>query len=41
MQFTVNSKKLFTKLQAAAQVINKKNTLPMENPVQIAPFCQV
>lgn len=29
MQFTVSSKKLFTKLQAAAQVINKKNTLPI------------
>lgn len=29
MKFTVNSKKLFTKLQAAAQVINKKNTLPI------------
>lgn len=29
MKFTVNSKKLFTKLQAAARVINKKNTLPI------------
>lgn len=29
MKFTVSSKKLFTKLQAAAQVINKKNTLPI------------
>lgn len=29
MQFIVSSKKLFTKLQAAAQVINKKNTLPI------------
>lgn len=29
MKFTISSKKLFTKLQAAAQVINKKNTLPI------------
>ncbi len=29
MQFTVSSKKLLTKLQAAAQVINKKNMLPI------------
>lgn len=29
MRFTVSRKKLFTKLQAAAQVINKKNTLPI------------
>lgn len=29
MKFTINSKKLFTKLQAAAQVISKKNTLPI------------
>lgn len=29
MKFTVSSKKLYQKLQAAAQVINKKNTLPI------------
>lgn len=29
MQFTVSSKKLLTKLQAAAKVINTKNTLPI------------
>lgn len=29
MKFTISSKKLFTKLQAAAQVINKKNTRPI------------
>lgn len=29
MKFTISSKQLFSKLQAAAQVINKRNTLPI------------